>query len=120
MDDKEIFAQLAVLQTDGIAACLATIIRTVGSTPRNVGAKMIICLDGSSYGSIGGGCGEKQVFSVAMRCLLQDRRPAVVDVDLTDDLGVKDGDVCGGKMSVFVEPFFAIPQRRKNLEKVGS
>jgi xanthine dehydrogenase accessory factor len=106
--DKEIFAQLAVLQNRGIAACLTTIIRAVGSTPRDVGAKMIVCLDGSSSGSIGGGCGEKQVLSVAMRCLLQDKHPAIVDVDLTDDLGVKDGDVCGGRMSVFVEPFLAM------------
>ena len=105
MDNKEIFAQLAEFQNTGIAACLATIIRTVGSTPREVGAKMIICLDGSSYGSIGGGCGESQVFSAALRCLLQETQPAIIDVDLTDDLGVKHGDVCGGKMTVFVEPF---------------
>ncbi len=109
MDDKEIFSQLAIFRTNGIAACLATIIQTAGSTPRDVGAKMVVCLDGSSYGSIGGGCGEKQVLSAAMRCLLQDKQPAVVDVDLTDDLGVKDGDVCGGKMVVFVEPFLATP-----------
>ena len=108
MNDKELFAQLAVFRENGIAACLATIIHTVGSTPREVGAKMIICLDGSSYGSIGGGCGEKQVLSAAMRALLQNNKPEIVDVDLTDDLGVKDGDVCGGRMSVFVEPFLAM------------
>lgn len=108
MNDQEIFAQLAVFQNNGTAACLATIIHTVGSTPREAGAKMIICLDGSSYGSIGGGCGEKQVLSAAMRALLQNNKPEIVDVDLTDDLGVKDGDVCGGRMSVFVEPFLAM------------
>ncbi|MCP4400148.1 MAG: XdhC family protein [bacterium] len=109
MDDKEIFAKLALFQQTGIAACLATIIQAVGSTPRDVGAKMIVCLDGSSYGSIGGGCGEKQVLSAAIRCLLQNNTPEIVDVDLTDDLGVKGGDVCGGKMLVFVEPFLALP-----------
>ena len=109
VNDKEIFTQIAVFQNNGIAACLVTIIHTVGSTPREVGAKMIICLDGSSYGSIGGGCGEKQVLSAAIRCLVQNKTPEIVDVDLTDDLGVKDGDVCGGKMLVFVEPFLAMP-----------
>ncbi len=111
MNDKEIFTRLAVFQKDKIAACLATIIHAVGSTPREVGAKMIVCLDGSSYGSIGGGCGEKQVRSAAMRCLLQGKKPRIVEVDLTDDLGVKDGDVCGGKMLVFVEPFFSSEER---------
>ena len=105
MNDKEIFSQLAVFQKKGIASCLATIIHAAGSTPREVGAKMIVCLDGSSYGSIGGGCGEKQVLSTAVRCLLKDKKPEIVEVDLTDDLGVKGGDVCGGKMLVFVESF---------------
>ncbi len=112
MDDKEIFARLAQFQQTGIPVCLATIVQAAGSTPRDVGAKMIICLNGSSYGSIGGGCGEKQVLSAAMRCLIQEKEPAIVDVDLTDDLGVKDGDVCGGTMLVFVEPILASLQHQ--------
>ncbi|KKK78325.1 hypothetical protein LCGC14_2844710, partial [marine sediment metagenome] len=74
--------------------------------PREVGAKMLICLDGTTYGSIGGGGGERQVQSAAIRCLLKDKKPEILDIDLTDDLGIKDGDVCGGNLSVFVEPFF--------------
>jgi len=105
MNDQEIFAQLADLKEKGIASCLATIVQAAGSTPRGAGAKMIICLDGTSYGSIGGGCGERQVLSAAIRCLLKDKEPEILEVDLTDDLGTKDGDVCGGRMSVFVEPY---------------
>ncbi|MEE8414796.1 MAG: XdhC family protein [Desulfobacterales bacterium] len=106
MNDGEIFNQLVDLQQNGIVSCLATIVRTAGSTPREVGAKMLICLDGTTYGSIGGGCGERQVQSAAIRCLLKDKKPEILDIDLTDDLGIKDGDVCGGNLSVFVEPFF--------------
>lgn len=107
MNDKEIFKQLADFQENGIASCIATIINTEGSTPREVGVKMIVCSDGSSYGTIGGGCGEKQVLSAAIRCLLEDQKPEIVEVDLSDDLGVKGGDVCGGKILVFVEPFIS-------------
>ena len=107
MNDKEIYTQLDVFKKSGLASCLATIINTTGSTPREVGAKMIVCSDGTSYGTIGGGCGEKQVLSAAIRCLLEDKKPEIVEVDLTDDLGVKGGDVCGGKMLVFVEPFIS-------------
>jgi xanthine/CO dehydrogenase XdhC/CoxF family maturation factor len=29
----------------------------------------------------------------------------MLEIDLTDDLGTKGGDVCGGRLRVFVEPF---------------
>lgn len=105
MTDREIFEKLAEVTAQEIPVCLATIIETQGSTPREVGAKMLIFADGTTYGSIGGGCGENQARSVAFQCLLVRKKPEIVDVDLTDDLGTKGGDVCGGKMKVFIEPY---------------
>jgi xanthine dehydrogenase accessory factor len=105
MTDQEIFGKLAELRDRGIPACLATIVETVGSTPREIGAKMIVCADGSMYGSVGGGCGENQVRSAALRSILTTKKPEFLEVDLTDDIGTRGGDVCGGKMWIFVEPF---------------
>jgi len=65
---------------------------------------MIVCADGTTYGSIGGGCGENQVRSAAFRCLLSTKKPERMEVDLTDDQRTKGGDVCGGKMWIFIEP----------------
>ena len=104
MTDLEIFKKLAELKRQDITVCLATIIETSGSTPREVGAKMIICVDGTTYGSIGGGCGEHQARSAAFRSTLVTRQPEIIDIDLTDDLGTKGGDVCGGRLRVFIEP----------------
>ena len=104
MTDQEIFKKIAELNDRGIKVCLATIVEAFGSTPRQVGAKMIICADGTSYGSIGGGCGESQVKSTALRCLLTTRKSELVEISLLDELGTKGGDVCGGKMIMFVEP----------------
>ena len=104
MNDKEIYQKLAELKDQGIVACLATIIETVGSTPREAGAKMIICADGTLYGSVGGGCGESEVRSTALRSILTRQKPELLEIDLTDDIGTRDGDVCGGKMRIFVEP----------------
>ena len=104
MTDQQIYKKLAELKNRGIVAALATIIETSGSTPREVGAKMIICVDGTVYGSIGGGCGESEVRSAALRCLLTTNQPELLEVSLLDDLGTKGGDVCGGKMWLFVEP----------------
>jgi xanthine dehydrogenase accessory factor len=104
MTDQEIFQKITELKNQDIAFCLATIIETTGSTPRAIGAKMIVCADGTLYGSVGGGCGESQVKSTALRCLLATRQPEILEVNLLDELGTKGGDVCGGKMLMFVEP----------------
>ena len=103
MTDQEIFKKIAELKDQGNAVCLATIVEAAGSTPREVGAKMILCADGTVYGSVGGGCGESQVKSAALRCLLTTQTTELIEVSLLDDLGTKGGDVCGGKMWMFVE-----------------
>lgn len=105
MTDRELLAKLAELRAAKVAVCLATIVEAAGSTPREVGAKMLVCADGTTYGSVGGGCGERNVKTAALRCLLATRAPELVEVDLTDDLGTRGGDVCGGKMQIFVEPY---------------
>ena len=105
MTDKDIFEKLSQLQQQKIPVCLATIVKTAGSTPREVGAKMIICTDGTTFGSVGGGCGENQVRTAAFQSTLIKKEPRLLEVDLTDDLGTRGGDVCGGKMWIFVEPY---------------
>ena len=104
MNDLEIFKKLTELKERKITVCLATIIETSGSTPRESGAKMIICVDGTTYGTIGGGCGESQARSAALRSTLVTQKPETLEIDLTDDLGTKGGDVCGGRLWVFIEP----------------
>ena len=103
MNDQEIFQKIAELKDQGIGVSLATIVEAEGSTPREVGAKMIICADGTVFGSVGGGCGESQVKSAALRCLLTTKKSELIKVSLLDDLGTKGGDVCGGTMRIFVE-----------------
>jgi xanthine dehydrogenase accessory factor len=103
MNDREIFGKIAELAQRGIPVCLATIVETAGSAPREIGAKMLVGADGWTFGSVGGGCGEHQVKSAALRCLLVSGQPKLLEVNLTDDLGTRDGDVCGGKMWIFVE-----------------
>ncbi len=103
MTDQEIFKKIDELKNQGNAVCLATIVEAAGSTPREVGAKMILCADGTVYGSVGGGCGENQVKSAALRCLLTPQKTELIEISLLDELGTKGGDVCGGKMWMFVE-----------------
>lgn len=80
---------------------LATVARTRGSTPRKTGAKMVVHQDGTFFGTIGGGCGEAEVWQEAME-VIQDGRARIVTVDLTEPTDGEDK-ICGGVMDVFVE-----------------
>ena len=99
---KEIYEQIIHPSPEGRRA-LATIISTKGSTPRKVGAKMLVFPDGRFLGTIGGGCGESDVFHEAVQ-VIEDGQSRVMQVDLTADEAGESGDVCGGIMEVFVEP----------------
>ena len=89
-------------ETDEEAA-IATIVRTRGSTPREVGARMLIRPDGRTVGTVGGGCGEAEVWSEAME-VLETGEPKLVEIDLLHDHDAEGGRACGGYMYVFIEP----------------
>ena len=98
---NEVFRELQRSLAAGAPAVIATVAATRGSTPRRAGARMLVRPDGSSCGTIGGGCGESEVIYAAMETHT-DGRPRLVHVDLTNPI---DGDdkICGGVMDIFVE-----------------
>jgi xanthine dehydrogenase accessory factor len=81
---------------------LATVINVRGSTPREVGAKMIIREDGQ-VGTIGGGCGEAEVFRKARILLDEGAGARLAEVDLTGDFDQQEIGICGGIMDVFID-----------------
>lgn len=95
-------AEILQVLAEGTPAALATIIRTRGHCPREVGAKMLVRRDGRTSGTIGGGCGESAVRLRAL-AVIESGRPAIVEIDLLDDPALPDGAVCGGKMEIFIE-----------------
>jgi xanthine dehydrogenase accessory factor len=81
---------------------LATVVNVRGSTPREVGAKMIVREDGQ-FGTIGGGCGEAEVFRKARVLLEDDGEARLAEVDLTGDFDQQQIGTCGGIMDVFID-----------------
>jgi xanthine dehydrogenase accessory factor len=81
---------------------LATVINVRGSTPREIGAKMIVRDDGQ-FGTIGGGCGEAEVFRKARLLLDEGRGARLTEIDLTGDFDQQQIGTCGGIMDVFVD-----------------
>lgn len=97
----EIYREILSAVERGEPVVLATVARTRGSTPRKTGAKMVVRQDGSFFGTIGGGCGEAEVWQGAME-VLEGGKPRIVTVDLTEPTDGEDK-ICGGVMDVFVE-----------------
>ncbi len=96
-------SRIAHLLETNEPAVVATIVHTKGSTPREVGARMLVQADGTTDGTVGGGCGEADVWSSAME-VLQCGEPRLIEVDLLHDEDAEGGRACGGLMYVFLEP----------------
>ena len=104
---NEVFHEMQQALKDGVPVVLATVAATRGSTPRRAGARMLVRPDGSFCGTIGGGCGEAEVWQEAMETL-QSGEPKLVKVDLTNPVDGEDK-ICGGVMEVFVERILPEP-----------
>ena len=88
-------------------AVLATIVARHGSTPRDVGAKMLILPDGSMVGSVGGGIMEHYTVQAALKLLAQDV-PALQCLQLSADGKNEDAAIaaCGGSMEVLLQTLY--------------
>jgi xanthine dehydrogenase accessory factor len=106
---EEVFAAVAGALRAGEDAALVTIVRTLGSTPQRVGAKMLVFADGRTVGTIGGGCYEDDAFWKA-RNAIATGRPELIRYDLTDDFAEESGLICGGNMDVYIEPLEPAPR----------
>lgn len=102
MEARDVFKKLQALSGSERQVAIATVVRAYGSTPREVGAKMVILENGDFFGTVGGGCGEAEVWHEAKRVLSQGV-PSTVHVDLTDDPLAGGEKICGGKMDVFID-----------------
>lgn len=89
-------------------AVLATIVARHGSTPRDVGAKMLILPDGSTVGSVGGGIMEHYTVQAAQKLLAQ-AVPALQCLQLSADGKNEDTAIaaCGGSMEVLLQTLFS-------------
>jgi xanthine dehydrogenase accessory factor len=102
----EIYEEIVRLKKLGRSSALATIVECKGSSPQKQGAKMLVRDDGTLIGTLGGGCIEADVVQHA-RMAMQDGQPRTVPFELTEKEG---GLVCGGTLTVYIEPVFADPR----------
>ena len=94
----DIFKEIVSLKSEGIPAVVTTVVEVEGSAPGKPGARMIVKKDGTTVGTIGGGAIEKRITEEALT-MMQSRGTRLLKYELKDI-----GMVCGGGMSVFLEP----------------
>lgn len=75
---------------------LATLVRARGSSYRRPGARMLVCSDGATAGSLSGGCLEEEVAHSAFE-VLRTGTPTLMNFDTRLRFG------CNGSIEVFVE-----------------
>lgn len=96
-DASQFYRQLATALAQG-PAVVATVIRTSGSVPREVGAQLLVPAGGTPWGTIGGGAGEAKVLA-AVPTVLATGMAQTVTIDLTGRTAAGEG-ICGGQMAV--------------------
>lgn len=105
----DIYEEILRMKNAGQVGALATIVSAQGSTPREVGAKMLIRSDGSILGTIGGGALENAVRQEAQKAI-QEEKPRTLHYDLTGKEAAGLGMICGGKVDVYIEPIVPKPE----------
>ncbi len=96
--------KLGELDRGGRPFVSVTMVEAIGSTPQDVGSRMLVDSAGLAFGTVGGGRVERKAVELAQQ-LLQRRdvsRPTMlVDWNLQTDVGM----TCGGVVRLFFETF---------------
>ena len=101
-DHAEILEQAASWRHAGKGVALATVVKTWGSSPRPMGARLAVADDGAFVGSVSGGCVEGAVIEEA-QAAIKDGMPRLLDFGVSDEQAWEVGLACGGKIEIFVE-----------------
>lgn len=115
---KEVVEEAVRLLENDVPCVLATVVRTRGMTPQKAGAKQLIRQDGSSVGTLGGGCVEGDIWFYARQILREKSGPQFRDYYLNEDIAVKDGLVCGGTMYFFIDPLWQAQEYRPFAQEI--
>lgn len=97
------FEALNELAESGAPFAAVTVVDTMGSTPQDRGAKMLVTEEGRVFGTVGGGKIEVRCIDEAKKMLTDDAAPKTrfYQWSLEKDIGM----TCGGIVRVYFEAF---------------
>ena len=102
---KAVYDEAAALADANDDFVIATVVHTQGSTPQKPGAALLVRGDGSTVGTLGGGCVEGDIWFAAKEALRERSGPLYKRYFLNEDIAARDGLVCGGSMFFYIAPY---------------
>ena len=82
---------------------LATVIQTWGSSPRQIGSRMIVNDKGDFSGSVSGGCVETAVVRECLDLLKEKKSFKKIEFKVSNESAWEVGLACGGEIEIFLE-----------------
>ncbi len=101
---KEVLPQVIRWAKEQNRFVMARVIQTWGSSPRPVGAALIISEKGEMAGSVSGGCVEGSVLREAAR-MISGGQGKKLSFGVSDEEAWGVGLTCGGKIEVYLQPY---------------
>lgn len=98
---EDFLSALSMMQNGPKPFVVVTMVKQIGSSPQDVGARIIVSADGLEYGTVGGGKVENRAIQESQNMLAEKKRYLFVDWNLQKDIGM----TCGGVVSFFFELF---------------
>ncbi|GAB4410129.1 MAG: hypothetical protein Kow00106_03890 [Anaerolineae bacterium] len=88
---------------------IATVVDVVGASPAKVGAQIVLCSDGTTSGTVGGGKLEAAILADARQALTA-RRCLLKHYTLREEGEDAVGTLCGGELTVFIQSYSPPPR----------
>lgn len=102
--------EAADLAERGVACALAVVVRTHGSVPGKVGATMLVTVDGTSQGTVGGAGLEERVKRLCVEAIRRGDGGGVHAFDLANWKPAGLDSVCGGTVEVAIHVLAPVPR----------
>ena len=103
--DEKILDEAKDWLTTNQNVILATVIQTWGSSPRQVGSRMIVNENGDFSGSVSGGCVESAVVRECMAIIKENKPHKKIEFKVSNESAWEVGLACGGEIAVYLEQF---------------
>ena len=114
---EKFLEQLLRLLENGEKCALCSVIGRSGSVPAPANAKLLVKEDGTIVGTVGGGALEAEVKGEAQRAISAER-PAVINFDFRAQAFQDSLQICGGRISLFIEVIFPTEGEKEFFSKV--
>ena len=101
--DEKILDEAENWIIEGQNVVLATVIQTWGSSPRQIGSRMIVNDKGDFSGSVSGGCVESAVVSECMSLIKKKKLFKKIEFKVSNESAWEVGLACGGEIAVYLE-----------------